>query len=82
MVMEKLEQIFQTVFNDSQIHLEKDMGPETIEGWDSLSQIILVEEIEKEFNISIDLDDALGVKTVGDFLIIIEQELKVIENNE
>lgn len=82
MIMKKLEQIFQTVFNDFQVHLEKDMGPEKIEGWDSLSQIILVEEIENEFNISIDLDDALGVKTVGDFLLIIEQALKGTENNE
>jgi acyl carrier protein len=39
----------------------------TIEEWDSFNMYVLLNEIEKEFNIKFLLEEALEIKNVSDF---------------
>ena len=41
-------------------------SPETIERWDSFNGLVLVDELEAEFQIKFTLDEVLDVKNVGD----------------
>ena len=69
MVRNELESIFREIFADESLQLLNE-----IEEWDSLMQVLLVEEVERTFNFKIDMDNVFKMKTFGDFL-------KVIENN-
>lgn len=74
MVRNELESIFREIFADESLQLLNETGPNDIEEWDSLMQVLLVEEVERTFNFKIDMDNVFKMKTFGDFL-------KVIENN-
>lgn len=72
MIRNELESIFRDIFADESLQLLNETGADDIEEWDSLMQVLLVEEIEKTFNIKIDMDSIFQIKTFGDFLQIIE----------
>ena len=44
-----------------------DFGSESIEEWDSFNMYVLLNEIEKEFNIKFSLEETLEIKNVSDF---------------
>lgn len=75
MILEKITEIYREIFADETIILTLETSPEDIEEWDSLSQIQIVEEIEKSFEIKMELDDVFKVKNVGDFVALIEKYL-------
>ena len=47
----KLTKLFQTVFNDSQLVVTDQMTANDVAGWDSLSHMVLITEIEDLFEI-------------------------------
>ena len=42
-------------------------GSESISEWDSFNLYVLLNEIEKEFNIKFSLEETLEIKNAGDF---------------
>ena len=74
-VIEKLTQIFREVFSDNAIVLRDDMTADDVERWDSLSHMIMITTVEKEFGIKFKLKDLNKMKQVGDLLSIIESKL-------
>jgi acyl carrier protein len=74
-VIEKLTQIFREVFSDNGIVLRDDMTADDVERWDSLSHMIMITTVEKEFGIKFKLKDLNKMKQVGDLLSIIESKL-------
>ena len=42
-------------------------GSESIEGWDSFTMYVLLDEIETEFKVQFSLDEILAIKTIKDF---------------
>ncbi|WP_415945780.1 acyl carrier protein [Selenomonas montiformis] len=72
---EKLQEIFQDVFDDDSIELFDEMTAADVEDWDSLSHITLINEIERSFGIRFSTKEVLQAKNVGEFLAIIEKRL-------
>ena len=64
---EKLIQIVSEVFNIEKNKIDENTSPETLEQWDSFNFYVLLNEIEKEFNIKFSLEETLEIKNVGDF---------------
>ena len=50
-ILEKLTPIFRTAFNDETIELSEDMTSDDFDNWDSVTLMIIVSMIEKEFDI-------------------------------
>ena len=75
MILEKLTLIFRTVFEDESIILTEDTSPDDIPDWDSLSQILLIEEIEKLFHVQLELDEVFTIHNIKDMINIIEKHL-------
>ena len=48
-ILSKLQDIFRDILDDENIVLENETTADDIEGWDSLSHIQIVHEIESEF---------------------------------
>ena len=51
-ILSKLQDIFRDILDDENIVLENETTADDIEGWDSLSHIQIVHEIESEFGIT------------------------------
>lgn len=72
MVRDNLEAIFREIFADEGLQLSNETSPSDITEWDSLTQVLIVEAIEKKFDIKIGMDDVFKLKTFGDFVNKVE----------
>ena len=62
--------LFEVVSRVMNIPIEKisdSSGPDSIPDWDSFNMFVLLDEIEKEFNVKFSLEETLEIKTIGDF---------------
>ena len=62
--------LFEIISRVMNIPIEKisdSSGPNSIPNWDSFNMFVLLDEIEKEFDIKFSLEETLEIKTVGDF---------------
>ncbi len=74
-ILEKLVPIFRTAFNDDTIELTEDMTTDDFDNWDSVTQMIIVSMIEKEFNIVFKLREVGMLDSVEAFVDGIEGKL-------
>jgi acyl carrier protein len=62
----KLYDIISKVFSVQISEINDESGPETIESWDSFNGLILVDELESNFNIKFSISEIIDVKNVKD----------------
>ena len=67
MTLAQLYSIISKVLNVSLSEIHDESSPESIESWDSFMGYVLLDEIEKAFNVKFSLDESLEIKNVGDF---------------
>jgi len=63
---EKLYDIISKVFSVQISEINDESSPETIESWDSFNGLILVDELESNFNIKFSVSEIIDVKNVKD----------------
>ena len=51
-----------------------DMTPADIELWDSLGQLMLINNLEKEFNVIFELDEIFEIISIADVLTILKRK--------
>lgn len=70
-VLHKLQIIYRDVFDNDSIVLSESTMADDIEGWDSLSYLNLVSEIEEDCNITFTLNEIMNIHNVGEIIDII-----------
>ena len=70
-IQQRLEIIFQEIFNDENIQILPDMTADDIEEWDSVMQITLVFTIENEFGLILNAADVGQLDNIGDMIDLI-----------
>ena len=70
-VLEKLQPIFEDVFDEEGMNLTRETSAKDIEDWDSLSQIRLTAAIEKSFGIKFALGELGSLRNVGEMADVI-----------
>ena len=71
-IFEKLNAVFADVF-DEEITLTPETTSADIEGWDSLTHITLISEVEDTFGMKFAMKDVLGMQNVGEMAEIIQK---------
>jgi len=66
MMYKKLYDSISKVFSVQISEINDESGPETIESWDSFNGLILVDELESNFNIKFSVSEIIDVKNVKD----------------
>jgi acyl carrier protein len=74
-VMEKLNQVFQVVFDDDSIQISPELTANEVDGWDSLSHVNLITTIEAKFNIMFSQKELLNHRNIGNLVADIERKL-------
>ena len=59
-------EIISKIMNVSITEINDNSGPETIERWDSYNGLLLVDELESEFNISFSLEEMSDTHNISD----------------
>ena len=71
-ITEKLTAIFRTVFNDNTIILRNNLTANEVGNWDSLSHMLMIGEVEKEFSIKFKLKELNKLEDVKGLIDLIE----------
>lgn len=70
-----LDEVFQEVFDDDEIHVNEFTTADDIEDWDSLEHINLVVAVENKFGIKFNMNEVTTMKNVGEMVdIILERQ--------
>lgn len=74
-IEERVQRIFQEVFDDPKLQVESHTTANDVEEWDSLTHINLIVAIEKSFKIRFTTAEVTGMKNVGDLLSAITRKV-------
>ena len=64
-VMTMLHGIFQEVLKKEDLVLTDETTAHDVDGWDYVTNVMIIDEIEKRLNISFKLRDIIKIKNVG-----------------
>lgn len=73
--LKRVTSIFQDIFDDSKLVIQRETTAKDIDEWDSLMHINLVVAIEKDFSIKFALAELSGLKNVGEMLDLIQKKV-------
>jgi acyl carrier protein len=59
-----IEELVSQVFGAEPGSIDASSSPESVEGWDSMGHLNLISALEKRFNVSIDIGDAMEMVSV------------------
>ena len=72
-ILKKITDICRDVFEDETLVIDDDTTASDVDGWDSLTHLSLINEIENEFNIKFTLGEITGSKNMGELIDVIEK---------
>jgi len=75
-VFGKMSDICRDVFDDDSLVITEAMTAADVEGWDSLTHLSLVNELEEVFDIAFTLDEVTGSKSLGDLLTALMKHIE------
>ena len=73
---EKLQAIFQEVFDDPELEISPETTANDVDGWDSLSHVNLILAVETRFQITFSQKELMTFQNVGDLLVAIETKIQ------
>ena len=71
----KIQEIFRDVLDDEEIILNDNSTADDVEGWDSLTHIQLIVQIEKAFKVKFTSKEILSWKNVGELVNCLSAKL-------
>ena len=72
-MLQKVEEICRDIFEDDQLTVSEETSAADVEGWDSLTHLSLVNELEEAFGIAFTLDEVTNSRKLGDLISAIEK---------
>jgi len=67
-----VEQIIGNVFNIEPENLNDSSSRDTVEEWDSMGHLIIILELEKQFNVNIAIADVMEMVSVGKIKAVLQ----------
>ncbi|MBM6992355.1 MAG: acyl carrier protein [Prevotella sp.] len=67
-ILKSLNVIFQEVLKNTGLQLDETMSANDVDGWDSLSNMTIVSEVERRWNFRFKLHDIVKMRNIGDMI--------------
>lgn len=74
-IRDEVNKVFNTVFKRNNIEVHDSTTAADIDGWDSLTHMLLIDSVEKHFGIKFKLAEVMKFNNVGDMLVCIQKKL-------
>ena len=75
-VFKKLVEICRDVFDDDSLTVTESTTSADVQGWDSLTHLSLINELEEMFAVSFSLDEVTESKNLGDLLTALMKHIE------
>ena len=75
-ILKKLTNVFRDVMEEDNLTINNSNTAKDIEGWDSLTHIMLIVEIEKKFKIKFLSSEMTSWKNIGEIVVSIKSKLQ------
>jgi acyl carrier protein len=75
-ILERLNQVFQYVFEDDELRITRDTTAEEVQDWDSVKHVTLMVTVEKAFGSIFTSSQVAGLKNVGELVDLVEVKLR------
>jgi len=75
-IKNRVEKVLSAVFVNFNEEFATDLGPDDIDGWDSMSHLNLVMALGEEFEITLEFEEIMAIQTINDVFNIVENKLK------
>lgn len=70
----RLEQVIRKVFSITEDKIKEDWTSDDISGWDSVGHLNLILEINKEFQIQLEIEEMFEVVSLADIIDILRKK--------
>ncbi len=74
-IFSKIKEAFIAVLEHDNFQLSEETTANDVDGWESITHMMIITEIEKSFGIKFKLMDLMNMNNVGDLVRTIESEL-------
>ena len=75
-VLEKMMEICRDVFDDESLVITEKTTSKDVEGWDSLTHLTLINELEEAYDIAFTLEEATSSKNIGALLNVLMKHIE------
>ena len=72
-IFTRIEAISKKIFGQGTM-ITGETSSTDIEQWDSMNHVVLISTIEKEFGVTFDIMEVIGINKFGDFVDLVEQK--------
>lgn len=74
-IINKLQNVFRSVFQDNNLEIDINYTAKDIPGWDSLTHMTLINAIEQTFEIIFTFDEVTQFQNINDIVKLIDRKL-------
>ena len=74
-IIEIIKKVLITVLNHDKFEMHDELTVADVEGWDSLSHMIIINEIENEFKIRFKLKELNKLRNMGTLVELVQSKL-------
>lgn len=67
-IISQLNEVFRNVFKKPDLEVFRAMTAADVKGWDSLSHVEMIAQVEKAFQVKFKMKDVMKWKNVGDLI--------------
>ncbi|MCK4521209.1 MAG: acyl carrier protein [Nanoarchaeota archaeon] len=64
--MKTLKELVSNILGIDKEEINDNSSPDNINSWDSFNTLMLVSEIEKNFNVKFNMDEVMSIKNIND----------------
>lgn len=76
LIIQKLTPIFRSVFKNPELEVSPSLTSMDVQNWTSLTNTVMLFEVEKVFGIKFGFADILDINNVGDLIILIKSKVR------
>jgi acyl carrier protein len=74
-LLSKIKESFVRVLEHDKFELNETTTAEDVDGWESITHMLIMTDIEKSFNIKFKLMDLMSMENIGDLLKTVQKEI-------
>lgn len=75
-IFKRIQEIIRCILKNDSIILSNETTSNDVDGWDSLTHMLIIAEIEKQLNVRINFRELMKISNVGELVQTIEKKMK------
>jgi acyl carrier protein len=76
MIIKKIGEILTKTLKHNNFEINESLSADDVEGWDSLTHMLIITEVEKEFNIKFKLKELNKLQNVGSLIELVQMKIQ------